>query len=399
VELVPLPYLRDVAENLRQHEGELWAWFASRGFEEERAAKVRLDLLKATVRLDRQTHGALYAAADDAARRLGVAAPVTLYQARGDGANAALYYLPDEVHVVLEGAVTATLDEAELKALLGHELGHHRLLAGERGAYRVADELVASMAGASRAEPSHVRTAHLFRLYAEAYADRAALTVTGALEPVVTCLIKIEAGLAQASASAYLAQADEIFSAAEPSTEGLTHPETFIRARALALWARGEASADEELRRMLEGPLALESLDLLGQRRLTALTRAVLGAVLAEPWMRSEAALAHARLYFPEAAGAPEAGAPAPEGAPLAAELAGVHASVRDYVCFLLLDFAAVDPSLEDVPVAHALRLAEGMGLRERLEELAHRELRVTKKALAALRQTGPGLLARAGAR
>jgi hypothetical protein len=394
VELVPLPYLRDIASYLREEEPDLWSWFASRSFEEERAATVRLDLLKATVRLDRETHGPIYAAAEDAARRLGVAAPVTLYQAGGEGANAALFYLPNEVHIVLQGSVTATLNEEELKGLLGHEIGHHRLYQEEGGAYRVADQLISSMARDPRSEISHERTAHLFRMYVEAYADRASMTVTEAIEPVVTCLVKVETGLKQASASAYLAQAEEIFSGSASVTAGVTHPETFIRARALSLWARREPHADDELRRMLEGPLALDRLDLLGQRQLTALTRSVLGLVFAEPWMRSEPALAHARLYFP----AFVADATAVD-ATLADAVAEADTSVGDYVCYLLLDFAAADPTLEDVPLAHALRLAENMRLRDRLEELAHRELRVTKKALTSLRQTGADLLARAASK
>ena len=39
------------------------------------------------------------------------------------------------------------------------------------------------------------------------------------------------------------------------------------------------------------------------------------------------------------------------------------------------------------------------MNLRARLEELANRELRVTKKALEALRESGADLLARAAGR
>jgi hypothetical protein len=394
VELVPLPYLREITAYLRDQEPALWSWFASRGFEDERAATVRLDLLKATVRLDRETHGDLYVAAAEAARRLGVTAPITLYQAGGEGANAALFYLPDEIHIVLQGSVTATLTEPELKSLLGHEIGHHRLYQEDGAAFRVADQLISSMAGDPRAETSHERTAHLFRMYVEAYADRASLTVTEDVDPVVTCLVKVETGLKQASASAYLAQAEEIFSGADPTAAGVSHPETFIRARALSLWARREPHADDELRRMLEGRLALERLDLLGQRELTDLTRSVLGAVFTESWMRSEPTLAHARLYFPEFAAESST-----TDATLARKVADADASVRDYVCFLLLDFAAADPTLEDVPLAHVLRVAESMSLRDRLEELAHRELRVTKKTLTTLRQTGPDLLARAGAR
>jgi hypothetical protein len=388
VELAPLPYLRDIVAYLREEEPRLWSWFASQRFEEQRVAAVRLDLLKATVRLDRETHAGVYAAADEVADRLAVAAPITLYQAGGEGSNAALFYLPGEVHVVLQGPVTAVLDAAELRALLGHEIGHHRLFREDEGAYRVADQLLSSMASDARAEPSHQRTAHLYRMYVEAYADRAALAVTGAVDPVITCLVKVETGLKVASAGAYLAQADEIFSAADPATEGITHPETFMRARALALWARAEPGADDELRRMLHGPLAIETLDLLGQRELTGLTRAVIGGVLAEPWMRTEPVLAHARLYFPE----PDLTSPA-------VSIGDADPSVRDYVCYLLLDFAAADPTLEDVPLAHVLRLAEQMGLRDRLEELAHRELRITKKALTALRQSGADILARAAAR
>jgi hypothetical protein len=110
--------------------------------------------------------------------------------------------------------------------------------------------------------------------------------------------------------------------------------------------------------------------------------------------MRSDAALAHARLYFPDFGPAADA---RDDG--LTSELATAHASVRDYCCFVMLDFAAVDPTLEDLPLAHVMQLAERMRLRERLEELANRELRVSKKALLALRDAGADLLARAAGR
>jgi len=69
-----------------------------------------------------------------------VAAPVTLYQAGGDGANAALFYLRDEVHIVFQGKIATALKEDEFRALLGHEIGHHRLFHEDGGAYRVADQ-------------------------------------------------------------------------------------------------------------------------------------------------------------------------------------------------------------------------------------------------------------------
>jgi hypothetical protein len=394
MDLTAPAYLREIVAYLRQQEGPLWSWFASNRFRDEHAKVVRLELLKATVRLDRETHAAVYAAADDAAGALGVNAPITLYQAPGgDGANAALWFLPGEVHIVLRGPVTGALSAAELRSLMGHELGHYRLWQEADGAFHIADQMLGNMACDPQAEPSHARTAHLLRLHAEAYADRASLHVTGALEPVVTCLVKVETGLAQVSAAAYVAQADEIFARAEPSTEGVTHPETFIRARALSLWSRGDANADVELRRMLEGAVSLDGLDLLGQARMAAVTRRLLDLLFAETWMRSDAALAHARLYFPDFGPVAD-----PRDDDLTSEIATAHTTVRDYCCFVMLDFAAVDPALDDLPLAYVMQLAERMRLRERLEELANRELRVSKKALLALRDSGAGLLARAAA-
>ena len=395
MDLSPPAYLREIVAYLREQEGALWSWFSSNRFRDEHAKLVRLELLKTTVRLDRETHGTLYAAAGDAAQALVIDAPITLYQAPGaNSANAALWFMPGEVHVILSGSVATALSAEELRALMGHELGHYRLWQEQDGAFHIADQMVGSMASDGRAESSHARSAHLLRLNAEAYADRAALRVAGALEPVVTCLVKVETGLAQVSAAAYLAQADEIFARAEPATEGLTHPETFIRARALSLWSRGDPNADLELRRMLEGVPSLEALDLLGQTRLTALTRRLLTVLFAEKWMQADATVAHARLYFPDFVPVSDARDDA-----LAGEIAASDASIRDYCCYLMLDFAAANPTLEDLPLAHALRLAEPMDLRGRLEELANRELRVTKKALQALRESGADLLARAAGR
>ena len=51
---------------------------------------------------------------------------------------------------------------------------------------------------------------------------------------------------------------------------------------------------------MLEGVPSLEALDLLGQMRLTALTRRLLTVLFAEKWMQADATVAHARLYFPD---------------------------------------------------------------------------------------------------
>ena len=79
--LEPLRYHHEVVAALRREEPGLWDWFASDEVEEAFAERVRLDLLKSTVRLDRAQHGELHAAADAAKEAFELDVEVTFYQA------------------------------------------------------------------------------------------------------------------------------------------------------------------------------------------------------------------------------------------------------------------------------------------------------------------------------
>ena len=372
--LAPLPHHAAVVAHLQAHEPALWAWFSSARCWSELLETTRLQLLKSTVRLDRATHAALYEAADAAMGALELDLPLTLYQStHGGPLNAGLCYLPGEAHVVLVGPVEGLLDPGELRALFGHELAHHALWSLDDGAFLLADRLLEASADADAAEDAHDVAARRYRLYTEIFADRGALLGAGDSAAVIRCLVKVQTGLQQVSAQAYLEQAEEIFQLGGARAEGLTHPEVYIRARAVDRWGRGE---DPALEAMIEGPPTLETLDLLQQAELTELTRRFLAWALCPPWMQSPAILAHARLFF--AALEPACGDPPPLGRYLE--------PLGDYWCYLLLDLAAADPALEDRPLAHVLGLAEGLGLRARLEALARQELGVKVRTLDRLR-------------
>ena len=49
---------------------------------------------------------------------------------------------------------------------------------------------------------------------------------------------------------------------------------------------------------MIEGPLQLPLLDLLGQHRLSALTRRFIAALIEPHWLRTETTSAHTRHFF-----------------------------------------------------------------------------------------------------
>lgn len=380
--LSPLPYHHALAEYLRTEEPETWAWFDSAEVKSEFAENLRVDLLKQTYRLDAAAYPGLFAALTDAQAKLSIDVPVTLYQAQTNHQlNAALYHLPGEAHVVFEGALLQLLTPAELRAVLGHELAHHQLWSGA-GRMLLADRILQAMATDPRAQPSHFESHRLMRLYTEIYADRGALKVTGDPNVVISALVKLATGLTQVDPAGYVRQAEEIFARAKVKTEGVSHPEAFIRARAIMLWAENAPNVEQEIVRMIEGDRSLDKLDLLGQQRMSALTRRWLQLFLRPAWIRTDAVRGQVRLFFPDFDFAMEAH----RDDALLMELREASPSVRDYFCYLLLDFCAVDAELELEPLKAAFVLASELGWDERLEALAVKELKVKKRDAQKLR-------------
>jgi len=401
----PFPYQRRIVEYLKAEERGLWEWLTSAKLRAEQAGAARLELLKTTYRLEPEKHPDLHALVAEVGAALGVAAPATVYQAEGAGGpNASLFHLPGEVHLVLAGPLLATLSGDELRAVIAHEVAHFALFEGFDGEMRAADQALAALAALPRAEPAHVASARLHRLYVELYCDRAALPVVKDPLVAVAALIKTTTGLRDASAESYLRQAAEILDRAEVRTEGVSHPESFIRARALELFAARGPAADAEIARLVEGSPVLDELDLLAQQRLTRLTRRIVERLLAPAWMRTPALLGHARHFFadlePGAAplpDAPDGSDPAAgAGPPLADPADIVHPSIQDYLAFVLLDFAAADPELEEAPLALAHLLAERLGMAERFRALAQKELKLKKRTVERLAREAARMVAEA---
>lgn len=386
--LAPLPYHDEVVRYLQDEEPDVWRWSQSATAQDEHAEAVRADLLRQTYRLDETAHPELHRAARAAAGRLGLDVPIFLYQATDGPMNASLFYLPGQAHVVFSGPMLERLQGAELEAVLGHELSHYLLWSSQGGRYHAADRILDATAADPRADAAHLQTARLYRLFTEAYADRGAAVASGALEPAVTALVKTQTGLQAVSAASYLKQADEIASRAAMNA-GSSHPEVFVRARALRLWSEGDAQADAWLSATLRGPLRLDGADLTGRQALSRLTRRVLQQMLRPAWMQGEATLAHARRFFPDFK--IDAG---PDDA-LAADVAAAT-GCHDYVAALLLDMAVADRALEDVPLAAALELGRAWGLAPVLERRVSQDLGMSKRQLNKLNQEAAGMLQKA---
>lgn len=391
--LSPLPYHERLRDFLQREEPEVWNWYASHQVREEQCDAVRFELLKTTYRVDRDSQPSWYSLAECAAEELGLDVPVTLYQAQNpEGMNAGLAYLPGEAHIVLVGPVAEKLQEDELLALFAHELSHLLLWRGWEGEFLIVDQLLAALTCDRHAEPSHFASARLFQLYTEVFCDRGALHVVKDPLTVVAVLVKTITGLESVSAASYLKQAEEIFARGPTCSEGLTHPEAFIRARAVRLWHERHDAAEERIAEMIEGPLKLDQLDLLGQQGVRELTERMMRSLLVPSWMHSDTLLGHARLFFQEFAPPP----PDYQDPSLASDLRTTDTTLIDYYCYVLLDFVTADRDLEEAPLAAALQLAESLEFKDRFAEIARKELKLRKRQFEKVDREKHDLLARA---
>jgi hypothetical protein len=110
-------------------------------------------------------------------------------------------------------------------------------------------------------------------------------------------------------------------------------------------------------------------------------------------WFQSAAVLAHARAFFPDFT---------PGLAPdesLIADLATDDKATREYWLYLLLDFAAGDGELEDVPLAAAIVWARRLEMLEAFEKLAMKELGLPKRQFTKVKKDAAELLEKAEAK
>ena len=391
--LEPLPYHLELRDYLKSKERELWNWFASAQAKADYTEHLRLQLLKATYRLDADGHPDLYKTLEEAKAGLGLDIPVTLYQAQNSHAlNAEIYSLPGECHVVFSGTVLTLLNADELKSVIGHELAHYHLWERDGGEFDIAHRLIQAVATDPRAAASHEQTARRYQLYTEIYADRGALCIIGDVHPVVAGLVKTQTGLSQVSAAGYLKQAEEIFARGNVATAEVSHPEAFIRARSLLLWQEKREAAAIDINHMIEGAAALDELDLIGQMRLTAQTRRLLEHLLRPRWFQTPAVLGHAKLYFDDFQAANGQASEIPDA------LKVTDAKLREYLCYVLLDFAKVDPDLDEMPLAATLHLSQQLELDGQFEKLAARELGLKVRDMKRIKEQAAEMLAKAEA-
>ena len=379
-----LPFHQKLADFLETEEKELWDWFSGDEFTQSAFDEQRLYLLKNTYRLEREKHAALYALAESVAEKLNITAPITLYQMMdGQQRNAGLVFQPGQLQITFSGDMLTALSDSEMRFIMGHEMAHYIHQVRDKGRYQIADRLLDWICGENGAAASYGHSFRLGRLYQEIFSDRIGQFCCEDLDASISTLVRISSGLTDVSSQAYLKQVDEALAHPESSgSEGYSHPETFIRARALADWANEDLEADRKLQRLVEGPLKLENLDLIAQNELSQLTRAFISAFINRPWVNTETLEAHAQGFFYDFR---IKSLNAENLEELKGKLSGLPQDLKDYFGFVLLDFVTVDSDLEDAPLIQSMRFSKSAGISKEYDLLIGKELKLTKKQVTAL--------------
>lgn len=392
-----LQYHRKLSDLLEQNEKELWDWFSSDKFTSDAYEAQRLYLLKNSYRLETETHAKLYFQAESVATRLGLDIPVTLYQSmKSDARNAGLIFQPDAIHILFSGDLFKTLTDKELEFILGHEMAHHLHNTRQKNRFGTADRLLDWICGEPGAAAAHGHSFRLSRLYQEIFSDRIGLYASNDLDASISALVRVTTGLENISPKAYLKQADEALASShkdgvQVGSEEWSHPETFIRVRALADWSEAPEMADDKLVSLVEGDNVLEQLDLLSQERMSGLTRDIILYFLRYPWDNQETLIAHAQGFFVDIE--KDLKRPATEDRNnMFDAVKSLPNSLKEFVAYLLMDFATVDTDLEDTPLIEAVHLADKFEIKDIFEAALKQDLKLSKSNIAALRKV-PSIL------
>jgi Peptidase family M48 len=374
-ELEPMQYHRRMVKLLQDQEPEVWKWAMSQKIKDEQFEAIRSSMLRETYRLAPEAHGKAHELCHKAMQALAIEAPITLYQASDGSMNAALCFIPGEVHMVFYGAILEKLSDDELLALMGHELAHYRLWTTEGSQYHAVNRILDHALAYREATPSHYESSRLFALATELYADRGAALAVNSPEPAITMLVKVMTGLTSVDAKSFLKQASEIDAAGQAS-QGTTHPESFLRAQAVQKWWQAEPDTNEWIEARLMGLLSLKSLDLTRQHELTDMTKQFISALTADKNMQSDEVLGQIKRFFPKWK---------PSDQKLDKNTfarSRLDKSVYSYLSAIVCDLAMADRDIKDEVLTVGFRLMKELEAEDEYRAAMKDKLKLTKQAI-----------------
>lgn len=372
----PFPFHSDLRDYFKKQD-KTWSWFSEEKIKAEQQEAFKTDLLKNSYRIDPDTEPKVYEILNVAKDKLGIIVPITIYQSQSmDGNNAGVVFFENEAHIILSGTILKLLNEDELLVLFGHELSHIVLFSLENGDFEITNRIINTIASDSNSELFYYETARLYQLYTELFCDLGALKVSGSLETTIQTLVKLNTGLEKVSAESYLKQANEILERIEKGSNGETHPENFIRAKALEIFEKDNSGYYSKTEKIISGKIDLHQLNLFNKKLVFDTTKELISIILKPKWAQSEYCTALYKQYFTNSAISSNAFI----DAAFKLKIENSRKNLKEYYAYVMLDFALCDPDLKEAFIGHILDIAEQLNLQEEMKTILKKELNLTEK-------------------
>lgn len=235
----------ELLENLKENYDvkRVIEWLTKK--ENEMQGGVRRKLLSTSVRLSRTMAPDIHKMADECMEKLGASLPLELYVFASPQYNAMCFKPEDgRLFVMFASSLLEAFDSAELKFVMGHEVGHH--------IYKHHDIPIGYiLQGNEKVDPKLVLELFAWSRYAEISADRAGAHCAHDLHSVSKALFKLASGLSDKTVEFdlddFLHQVDDMKQ--EDLSPGRnapkedwfsTHPFSPLRVKALQLFDQSE---------------------------------------------------------------------------------------------------------------------------------------------------------------
>lgn len=368
------PYHKNVKEYFK-NQVKTWEFFEKIQQNKEEFEKFKLELLQNAYRFPKDHQ--LYQLLSKVLEKISINQEITFYQAQYlPNSNASVAISPDEAHIVFSGDILKQLNDEELLATIAHEIGHLYLLSIEDKEYEIAERIITTIANDFRAEIEYVNTARKFNLFTELFCDRISYKVTGNIDSVISALVKITTRLEEVSVASYIKQAEEILTK-DVKSKGISHPEVFIRTRAIDLFSRKEDDFESKIINLIEDLIDIDKLDLFEQSLIYELSLSIVERFIKPNWIQSDTILALARQYHPDI----KKYVQSKSSEYFLSNIQKFTDSTKDYLSYILIDFIKADKDLEDAPLYYAYIFSQEIGIVQSFEKTYKKEFKLSDKA------------------